>query len=79
MERVDWKGMARRADSVQLPRALVEDLLESSLRMQEIAETLEVQLDKRTMRRLKIGESQLKGGQYKGASSREEIHRILSS
>lgn len=49
------------------------------MRMHEVAETLEVQLDKKTMKRLKLGESQLKRGQYKKASSREEIHRILSS
>lgn len=71
--------MARRADSIQLPRELVADLLESSLRFQEIAETLEVQLDKKTMKRLKTGDKQLKKRQYKTASSREEIHRILSS
>ena len=71
--------MARRADSVQLPRDLVVDLLESSLRFQEVAETLEVQLDKKTMKRLKTGDKQLKKREYKTASTREEIHRILSS
>ncbi len=65
--------MARRADSIQLPRELVADLLESSLRFQEVAETLEVQLDK------KIGDRELKKRQYKVASSREDIDRILSS
>ncbi len=71
--------MARRADSVQLPRNLVAELLESSLRLQEVAETLEVQLDKKTMKRLKTGEKELKTGRYKVAASREGIHRILSS
>jgi len=71
--------MARRADSIQLPKGLVEDLLESSLRFQEIAETLEVQLDKKTVKRLRIGERELKKRQYKVASSREDIDRILSS
>lgn len=36
-------------------------------------------LDGRTRRRLNTGEGQLKRGKYKETSSREEIHRILSS
>ena len=71
--------MARRADSIQLPRDLVADLLESSLRFQEVAETLEVQLDKKTIKRLKTGDRELKKRRYKVASSREGIDRILSS
>ncbi len=71
--------MARRADSIQLPRDLVADLLESSLRFQEVAETLEVQLDKKTVKRLKTGDKELKKRHYKTASSREDIDRILSS
>ena len=73
------KEMARRADSIQLPRNLVADLLESSLRFQEVAETLEVQLDKKTIKRLKTGDRELKKRQYKVASSREDIDRVLSS
>ncbi len=42
-------------------------------------ETLEVQLDKKTVKRLRIGERELKKRQYKVASSREDIDRILSS
>jgi len=73
------KEMARRADSIQLPKDLVADLLESSLRFQEVAETLEIQLDKKTIKRLKTGDKELKKRQYKVASSREDINRILSS
>jgi len=69
--------MARRADSIQLPKELVADLLESSLGFQEVAETLEVQLDKKTVKRLKIGDRELKKRQYKVASSREDADRIL--
>jgi hypothetical protein len=71
--------MARIADSIQLPKELVVDLLESSLRFQEVAETLEVQLDKKTVKRLRIGDMELEKRQYKVASSREDIDRILSS
>ncbi len=71
--------MARRADSIQMPKDLVAELLESSLRLQELAETLEVQLDKKTLKRLKTGDRELKKRQYKAASSRQGIDRILSS
>ena len=71
--------MARRLDSIQLPKNLVAQLLESSLRFQELAETLEVQLDKKTVKRLKTGDRELERGQYKVATSREDIDRILSS
>ncbi len=60
-------------------RDLVADLVESSLRFQEVAETLEVQLDKNAVRRLRTGDRELKKRQYKVASSRGDIDRILSS
>jgi len=69
--------MARRSDSIQLPKDLVADLLESSLRFQEVAETLEVQLDKKTIKRLQTGDKELKKLQYKVASSREGIENLL--
>lgn len=69
--------MARRA-SVQVPKELVADLIESSLRFQEVVETLEVQLDKKTLRRLKAGDREYKQGKFKVASTREEIDRVLS-
>ncbi len=71
--------MARKAASVQLAREQVADLLESSIRLQEVVETLEVQLDRRTVRRLKIVERQYREGAYRVASSRRDIDRLLSS
>ncbi len=62
-----------------MPKDLVAELLESSLRLQELAETLEVQLDKKTLKRLKTGDRELKKRQYKAASRRQGIDRILSS
>ena len=64
---------------MNLPKNLVASLLESSLMFQEVAETLEVQLDKKTVKRLKTGDRELKTGRYKVASGREDIDRILSS
>lgn len=71
--------MSGKADSVQLPKELVSELLEASLRFQEVVETLEVQLDKETVRRLKEGEREYVRGKYRVASSREEIEKVLSS
>ena len=64
--------------SVQVPKELITDLLEASLRFHEIVETLEVQLDKETLRRLKIGEKEYKQGKYRVASTRQEIDKVLS-
>ncbi len=57
---------------------MVADLLESSLRFQEVVETLEVQLDKKTLRRLKAGDREYKKGKFKVTSTKEEIDRVLS-
>ena len=40
---------------------------------------MKVQLEKKTVKRLKTGDRDLKKRQYKVASSREDIGRILSS
>jgi hypothetical protein len=40
---------------------------------------LKVELDKKTLRRLKTGDKEFKKRQYNVASSREDIDRILSS
>src|SRR6059058_746929 len=71
--------MAGGGDSIQLPMDLVAELLGSSLKLQEVAETPEVQLDKKTVKRLKTGCKEFKKRQYKTASSREDIDRILSN
>ena len=71
--------MAKKDSSVYLPKELVADLFEASLKFQEVVETLEVQLDKETIRRLKRGEREYREGGYKVASSREEIERVLSA
>ena len=71
--------MAKKESSVRLPKELVADLFEASLRFQEVVETLEVQLDKETVRRLKQGEREYREGRYRVASSLEEIERVLSA
>ena len=70
--------VAKKESLLQLPKELIADLFEASLRFQEVVETLEVQLDKETVRRLKQGEREYRQGRYKVASRREEIERALS-
>lgn len=70
--------MEGKGGSVQVPKKLITDLLEASLRFHEVVETLEVQLDKETLRRLKIGEKEYKQGEYRVASTRQEIDKVLS-
>ena len=70
--------MEGKGGSVQVPKKLITDLLEASLRFHEVVETLEVQLDKETLRRLKLGKKEYKQGEYKVASTRQEIDKVLS-
>jgi len=70
--------MAKKGVSVQLPKSLVTDLLEASLRFNEVVETIEVLLDKETLRRLKTGEKEYSQGKYRAAHSHQEIDRVLS-
>ncbi len=41
--------------TVRLPRSLLEELYDASTRFASVAETLEVLMDKKTMRRIKMG------------------------
>ncbi|MDE1766847.1 MAG: hypothetical protein KGI27_11340 [Thaumarchaeota archaeon] len=70
--------MTKKTTAVQLPKDLVEDLIEASLRFQEVVETLEVQLDKKTVERLKRGEKEYRQGRYNTAANRDEIEKVLS-
>ncbi len=71
--------MARKRASVQLSKELVIDLYEAALRFRELVETLEIQLDSDTIRRIKRGEKEYRQGKFKIASDRGEIDRILSA
>ncbi len=71
--------MARKAESIRLPRQVVEELFRTSLSFTELVETLEVLVDKETVRRLKLGEEEYRKGKYLTASTKEEINAIFSS
>jgi hypothetical protein len=58
---------------------VVEEIYRTSLRFAEILETIELLLDKKTMRRIKLGEQQYRRKQYVIAKGPREIHRVLST
>jgi hypothetical protein len=68
----------KKRPSIQISKELAEDLVSASIKVNEVIETLEVQLDKQTMRRLKIGEKQYSKGQFKTAKTKEDIDKVLS-
>ncbi len=65
--------------TVRLPRSMVEDLYDASVRFASVLETLEVLMDKGTVKRIKIGERQYSKRQYVVAKSPSEIRKALSS
>ena len=65
--------------SVRLPRKVVEELYDASVRFASVLETLEVLMDKQTMRRIKTGEKEYSKRKYVVAKGPAEIRRALSS
>ena len=65
--------------TVRLPRSMVEDLYDASVRFASVLETLEVLMDKGAMKRIKTGERQYSKRQYVVAKSPSEIRKALSS
>jgi hypothetical protein len=72
------KSSSRKRASIQLSKKLAEDLVEASTKVNEVLETLEVQLDKQTMRRLKTGEKEHRTDRFKIAHGEEAIDKVLS-
>jgi hypothetical protein len=68
-----------RTETIRLPKGVVEEMYRTSMRFTQVLETLEVLLDKKTMRRIKLGEQQLRGKQYVTARGPKEIRKVLSS
>ena len=71
--------MATSAQTIKLPKSVVEEMYRTSIRFAEVLETLEVLLDKNTMRRIKLGERQLRRKQYVMARGPKEIRKVLST
>lgn len=65
--------------TVRLPRKVIEELYDASVRFVSVLETLEVLMDKQTMRRIKAGEKEYSRHQYLVAKGPAEIRKALSS
>jgi hypothetical protein len=65
--------------TIRLPKGVVEEMYRTSVRFAELLETLEVLLDKKTMRRIKLGEQQFRRKQYVTVKGPKEIRRVLST
>jgi len=71
--------LTTRTEAVRVPRPVIEEIYRASLRFAEILETLEVLLDKKTMRRVKLGENQYRKRRYIVARDRRAIRKVLSA
>jgi hypothetical protein len=65
--------------TIKLSKGVVEEMYRTSIRFAEVLETLEVLLDKNTMRRIKLGEQQLRRKQYVTTKGPREIRKVLST
>ncbi len=70
---------SKKRGSIQISKELAADLLSASIKVSEVVETLEVQLDKETIRRLKRGEKEYGKGRFKTARTKQEIVKVLSN
>ncbi len=71
--------MVTSTQTIRVPKGVVEEIYRTSVRFAELLETLEVLLDKKTMRRIKLGEQQYRRRQYVVAKGPREIRRVLST
>lgn len=71
--------MATKTATVRLPRTVVEEMYQASLKFAGVLETMEVVLDKKTMRRIKLGEQQYRRRQYVAAKGAMAIRKVLST
>ena len=70
--------MRTNSQTVRLPKSVVAGLYEASVRFEQIIETMEVLLDKKTMQRIKLGENEYRKKAYVVARDAEEIRKVLS-
>ena len=69
--------MRANSQTVRLPKSVVAGLYAASVRFEQIVETMEVILDKKTMQRIKLGEKQYRKKAYVLARDAEEIRKVL--
>ncbi len=67
------------AATVRLPRKMVEELYDASVRVASLVETLEVLMDLKMMRRIKAGERDYSKRRYVVARGAAQIRKALAS
>ena len=65
--------------TIKLPKDVVQEMYRTSARFAELFETLEILLDKKTLRRIKREEAQYRHKQYVVAKGPREIRKVLST
>jgi hypothetical protein len=65
--------------TIKLPKDVVEEMYRASARFAELFETLEILLDKKTLRRIRQEEAQYRRRQYVVAKGPREIRKVLST
>jgi hypothetical protein len=65
--------------TIKLPKDVVEEMYRTSARFAELFETLEILLDKKTLRRIRQEEAQYRRKQYVVAKGPPEIRKVLSA
>ncbi len=63
---------------MRLPVKMVEELYDTSIKFAGLIETLEVLMDKQTMKRLKVGEKEYARKKYVVAKGTAQIRKALS-
>ncbi len=71
--------MVTSTQTIRLPKNFVEEIYRASVRFAELLETLEVLLDEKTLRRIKLGEREYRRKQYVIAKGPGEIRRVLTT
>ena len=69
--------MRASTQTVRLPRSVVAGLYEAYVRFEQIIETMEVLLDKKTVQRIRLGEKQYRKKAYVLVREAEEIRKVL--
>ena len=70
--------MVAATQTIKLPKDVVEEIYRTSAKFAEIFETLEILLDKKTLRRIRREEAQYRRKQYVVAKGPREIRKVLS-
>ena len=71
--------MRASSQTVRVPISVLAGLYEASVKFEQIIETMEILLDKKTLQRIKLGKKQYHKKAYVLARDSEEILKALSS